>query len=400
MLYTPQGLVHLMLNYQTVMSVDTGKPLEEGDYHALVDCQGQAYELMLLPHEVPFINQAEETPLQQLISHTVVNYAARAAVSRAVSSCTFSVSIADPTQPDMPLVAVSPAFEEMTGYSQAEVVGRNCRFLNHDCELNFKQRYELRNSCQTGTPFTGLLKNRCKSGDIFMNLLDLRGLRVAVDVETGEDIWYLVGIQSDVTDLLDDDGTCQEEFQEKHAKELQAFAEHIRQELQAEIAELAIKSRPGMRRSRSSENTVWEEGGTGGCVNVLPAAPGIQHGPKPAMQPMVVVLQEPAWIEPEEEDEASINEREDSTTASTKDTLSDDGQSPPCTQSEAKESKSSFAEAVSVSALSALPLKIQEASSFLERSKQYVPLAGALAVGMASVILFQRFVQSPRALSR
>lgn len=26
-----------------------------------------------------------------------------------------------------------------------------------------------------------------------MNLLDLRGLRVAKDAETGEDIWYLVG---------------------------------------------------------------------------------------------------------------------------------------------------------------------------------------------------------------
>lgn len=38
-------------NYETVLTVSTGKPLEQRDYYALVDCRGQAYELMLLPYD-------------------------------------------------------------------------------------------------------------------------------------------------------------------------------------------------------------------------------------------------------------------------------------------------------------------------------------------------------------
>merc|ERR1719203_1926575 len=111
MLYTPEGQVHLMLNYRTVMSIDTGKPLQPCDYHAIVDCKGQAYELMLLPYSIPVVGYMRELSLQPLISHKVVDYMARAAASRAVASCSFSVSVADPSQPDMPLVAVSQVFE-------------------------------------------------------------------------------------------------------------------------------------------------------------------------------------------------------------------------------------------------------------------------------------------------
>lgn len=42
---------------------------------------------------------------------------------------TFSVTIADPAQPDCPLVACSTGFTELTGYSVQEIIGKNCRFL-------------------------------------------------------------------------------------------------------------------------------------------------------------------------------------------------------------------------------------------------------------------------------
>mmetsp|Transcript_2366 Transcript_2366/g.5009 ORF Transcript_2366/g.5009 Transcript_2366/m.5009 type:complete len:640 (-) Transcript_2366:53-1972(-) len=41
----------------------------------------------------------------------------------------FSVTIADATRDDCPLVACSRGFTELTGYSVKEIVGRNCRFL-------------------------------------------------------------------------------------------------------------------------------------------------------------------------------------------------------------------------------------------------------------------------------
>ncbi|CAK0835261.1 unnamed protein product [Prorocentrum cordatum] len=40
-----------------------------------------------------------------------------------------SVTVADPFQEDCPLIACSNGFTELTGYTVAEVMGRNCRFL-------------------------------------------------------------------------------------------------------------------------------------------------------------------------------------------------------------------------------------------------------------------------------
>lgn len=79
-------------------------------------------------------------------------------------------------------------------------------------------------------------QNRRKTGELFVNLLALRGLRVARDAETGEDIWYLVGIQSDVTHLVRDSHASHVpiEIKEKHAQELQGVAENLRQELEKE----------------------------------------------------------------------------------------------------------------------------------------------------------------------
>merc|ERR1719160_2291920 len=41
----------------------------------------------------------------------------------------FSVTVADPSEPDCPLVACSIGFTSLTGYRVQEIVGRNCRFL-------------------------------------------------------------------------------------------------------------------------------------------------------------------------------------------------------------------------------------------------------------------------------
>lgn len=37
--------------------------------------------------------------------------------------------VSDPTQADNPLIAINAAFCALTGYTEAEVIGRNCRFL-------------------------------------------------------------------------------------------------------------------------------------------------------------------------------------------------------------------------------------------------------------------------------
>ncbi len=78
--------------------------------------------------------------------------------------------LADPNQPDMPLVFVNEAFLRQTGYAEEEVVGRNCRFLQGpDADPAALQRLrdaiaaredaavELVNHRRDGTPFWNAL---------------------------------------------------------------------------------------------------------------------------------------------------------------------------------------------------------------------------------------------------
>ena len=37
--------------------------------------------------------------------------------------------VSDPLRPDNPIIACNDAFMRLTGYSRAEIIGRNCRFL-------------------------------------------------------------------------------------------------------------------------------------------------------------------------------------------------------------------------------------------------------------------------------
>merc|ERR1712146_87181 len=97
-----------------------------------------------------------------------------------------------------------------------------CRFLNQGCDMSPSDLVQIRRVSQTGEPFTAILPNRKKSGELFLNLLDLRGLSVARNPETGEDLWFLIGVQADVTDV--EDG----EVPVDNWNEMQAVADAIR----------------------------------------------------------------------------------------------------------------------------------------------------------------------------
>jgi PAS domain S-box-containing protein len=177
------------------------------------------------------------------IDNKAFSLLAKAAFSKVVSACKFSVTIADPAQPETPLIAVSTRFEEMTGYSRDEIIGKNCRFLNFDCKMDFDQRSQIRESSQTGKPCMFVLENRRKNGEIFVNLLDMRGLRIAKNTATNEDIWYLVGIQSDVTELVDlaaYEGDAAAAISDSHKAQLHMIADYMRDELKKELAARAV----------------------------------------------------------------------------------------------------------------------------------------------------------------
>ncbi len=103
------------------------------------------------------------------------------------------VVISDARAADQPIVHVNRAFEALTGYSAAEAVGRNCRFLQGG-ERDQPGLDELRAALAEGRGCTVLLRNFRKDGSLFWNELHVAALRQ----EDGT-LTHFVGIQTDVT---------------------------------------------------------------------------------------------------------------------------------------------------------------------------------------------------------
>jgi len=114
-------------------------------------------------------------------------------LDRAVQAVTQGILITDPTQPDNPIIFASPSFEKMTGYSPAESLGQNCRFLQGpDSDPATVQ--EIRQAINQGRPLTAELLNYRKDGTPFWNELSI----APVHDEDGR-LTHFVGVQTDIS---------------------------------------------------------------------------------------------------------------------------------------------------------------------------------------------------------
>ena len=100
--------------------------------------------------------------------------------------------VTDARRPDNPIVAVNRAFCELTGYSEEEIVGRNCRFLAGPGTEPAAQT-ALRGAVAEGRPVLVELTNYRKDGSAFLNAVMI----APVLGETG-DVAYFLGSQMDV----------------------------------------------------------------------------------------------------------------------------------------------------------------------------------------------------------
>jgi PAS domain S-box-containing protein len=110
-----------------------------------------------------------------------------------INNLTGGVTITDPNLPDNPLIFVNPAFEQMTGYSRAEVIGRNCRFLQGP-KTDPKSLNEIRQAIAQRRSCTVTLMNYRKDGLPFWNELTIS----PVFDDQGQLINF-IGLQIDVT---------------------------------------------------------------------------------------------------------------------------------------------------------------------------------------------------------
>ena len=102
-----------------------------------------------------------------------------------------SFLMSDCSDPDATIVAVSPNFVAATGYSPAEVLGRNCRFLQGP-GTETRQVDLIRRALTTNATVRVSLVNYRKSGDAFPNNFLLTPLRLR---STGQ-VAFFLGIQN------------------------------------------------------------------------------------------------------------------------------------------------------------------------------------------------------------
>merc|ERR1719379_1655897 len=95
------------------------------------------------------IHSRQCSEIDTLANKALLESVVENALRRIVAECNFSITIADPRQPDFPLIAVSDQFEVVTGYSRDEILGKNCRFLNQGCDVEADCLAGLRDACST-----------------------------------------------------------------------------------------------------------------------------------------------------------------------------------------------------------------------------------------------------------
>lgn len=103
-----------------------------------------------------------------------------------------SVVFSDPSVPDNPMIFVSDEFEDQTGYTTEEAIGRNCRFLQGP-ETSPHAIEAIRQGLKAETRFTIDILNYRKDGSPFLNRLRIRPI---YDADGG--LMFFAGAQNPV----------------------------------------------------------------------------------------------------------------------------------------------------------------------------------------------------------
>lgn len=107
--------------------------------------------------------------------------------------CVNGVTLADPDLEDCPIVYANKAFENLTGYGQEEIIGRNCRFLQGG-DTDQPELNKLRESLKKHEAVSVTLRNYRKDGSLFHNYLEVTPL-----LDKKGNLIYYLGVQYDIT---------------------------------------------------------------------------------------------------------------------------------------------------------------------------------------------------------
>lgn len=121
-----------------------------------------------------------------------------------LDECVNGVTLADPDLEDAPIVYANKAFERLTGYSQEEIVGHNCRFLQGD-DRDQEARRQIAEAMKKHESVEVTLRNYKKDGTLFHNRLKITPL-----FDKKQRVIYYLGVQYDITRQVNSDNEIKE----------------------------------------------------------------------------------------------------------------------------------------------------------------------------------------------
>ncbi|ULC60929.1 PAS domain S-box protein [Flaviramulus sp. BrNp1-15] len=113
--------------------------------------------------------------------------------TKALQSANNGIVITDAQKHDNPIIYFNSAFQNLTGYSDAEILNNNCRFLQ-GTDRDQKPLAKLREAIKKGESCQATLRNYKKDGTMFWNDLYIFPIANTRGVVTN-----FIGIQNDVT---------------------------------------------------------------------------------------------------------------------------------------------------------------------------------------------------------
>ena len=163
-----------------------------------------------------------------------------------MDSTSLSFVVADPRQPDSPIIYVNRAFELTTGYSARFVLGRNCRFLQgEDTDPDAVKSLAIALSRGEGVRQTIL--NYRADGSPFVNDLVITPIHDAAG-----DLAYFVGVQREILP-----GEADSESLRRRTVDI------VRQQVQLHLSVVMQMSRMHLEGGRDGGEAMGAAGGSG-----------------------------------------------------------------------------------------------------------------------------------------